>query len=230
MPAQGLSFVFEILLYVGLGLPLLNLILGAFSAAHGGASAGAEAADALEGADALDADAPDLPEAADAPGGEAGCEVEKVSPFRFNVYCLCLSLVVLGATGIYATNKLTGLALVLTLAGGLALALAAYFLLYRFVVRPLQKNKAPALSMHSLLHRHATVSFPILQNRPGKIETVDAVGAAISYSAELDPDICKVERIEEGEEVIITDIQPKTHLCYVMPAHYNPLSTEEEHE
>ncbi len=226
MPMQRLSFVFEILLYLGLGLPLLNLILGAFSAAHGGAAAGAEAADLPEAPEA-----PETPEAADASdltGGEAGSEIEKGAPFKFNVYCLCLALVVLGAVGIYATNKLSGLLLPLTLAGGLVLALAAYFLLYRFVVRPLQKNKAPALSTASLLHRHARVSFSILKDRPGKIETTDAVGASISYSAEMDPDICKAERIEEGEEVIITEVRPETHLCYVIPADYNPIANKPE--
>lgn len=225
----SLSFIFEVMIYVGLGLPLANLLLGQLGSGADGApemdaDVGGDFSGDL-GADVdLDFDAPDLD--LDAFGADAAADLGEVElsgeaevpagmPLRFNIYCLCLSLVVMGAIGVFAMETQSGLPQFFTIASGFVLALAAYALLYRFVIGPLKTNDAAALRSKDLQYRHAKVSFRILPDSPGKIETTDAVGAAISYRAEMDTDICKTDRIDEGEEVVITEIFPEQGLCYV---------------
>lgn len=211
----SLTFLFEVMIYVGLGLPLAHLLLGAL----GGGTDGAVEADADLSAEVnveLNAQEADSVFAEGEAGGESGTlAAGKSFPLRFNSYCLCLAFVVMGAVGIFAMETKEGIVQTLTLLLGLALALLAYGLLYRFVIWPLKHNEASALKSVQLQYRHARVTFRILGDSPGKIETRDAVGAVISYRAELDRQICKVERINEGEEVIITEIFPEQGLCYV---------------
>lgn len=211
----SLTFLFEVMIYVGLGLPLINLLLGMLG---GGADGAAEVEADLPAYVELELDAPEADLAF--AEGEAGGTGEPVVagksvPFRFNSYCLCLAFVVMGAIGIFAMETKEGITRSVTLLLGLALALLAYWLLYRYVIWPLKHNEASALTTKQLQYRHARVTFRILGDSPGKIETRDAVGAVISYRAELDKQICKVERINEEEEVIITEIFPEQGLCYV---------------
>lgn len=237
-----LAFVFEVMLYVGLGLPLVNLLLSLFGSL-GGSGSGADAdvdADVdvdieLDGdvgwdADAdldLELDAPDLDLDFDA--GDVELELDGAGaaasgataahgggfPLRFNMYCLCFAFVVMGAMGIFALERFEGAMRAVMLAVGVVLALAAYVLLYRLVVRPLKQNDARALNAESLRYRHAIVTFRILSDSPGTIRTRDATGAVISYRAEMDADVCRLGRLEEGTEVIITDLDKEKRLCYV---------------
>lgn len=232
----SLSFIFEVMLYVGLGLPLVNLLASVLSGIGGNAAPEADADLAPDaGLDAgAELDAPDLDldldaaevdldlelDGADLDAGEvpAGAEGHGGFFLRFNLYCLCLAFVVMGAVGLFALETLTGAARVAVLIGGVLFALAAYLLLYRFVVWPLKRNDAHALRLNELRFRHARVTFRITKDSPGTIETRDAVGAVIGYRAQIDPEICTRERIEEGEEVMISDIDKEHQLCYVIPA------------
>lgn len=239
----SLSFIFEVMLYVGLGLPLVSFLLSFIGHIGGEASPELEAdfdADASFDTDIdvdldvdvdldLDIDAgfdgnidldTDLPVEFDAPDihletTEIPTSVQQNFPLRFNIYCLCLSFVVMGAMGIFALETLLGAAQIAALIGGGVLAVAAYVLLYRLVVRRLKRNNASALNVNSLRFRHALVIFRITQTSPGKIETTDATGARITYPAMLDPAICKAEKIEEGEEIVITHIDKAQNTCYV---------------
>jgi hypothetical protein len=230
-----LAFIFEVMVYVGLGLPLVNLLFGFFS------NLGHSSAD-LDGDVSGNADflhPPNHPEApSDIPIADvqigavhmsdlpvsnphlSGAEAVNLDPHngfsvRFNTYCLCLALVVQGTVGIFATTNLDGMTRILVLGGGFCFAVTAYILFYRIVIHTLKKNNAEALRTQNLTFRRAYVSFRILPDSPGKIQTFDQVGAIISFLAELDPDICKVERIDEGEEVIITSFVKEQNLCYV---------------
>lgn len=223
----SMSFAFEVMIYVGIGLPLVNLILAQFGSGADGAAeldtdlsadvsadfAADFSADLELGADfsadvatELDLDAG---AGADLGGTDGGM------PLRFNIYCLCLSLVTMGAMGVFAMETMEGLQRILTLAGGLVLSILAYVLLYRFLILPLKRNDAAPLRAKDLQFRRAKVSFRILPESPGKIETRDATGAAISYEARMDPDICRAARIDEGEEVLITEVFAREGFCHV---------------
>ncbi len=232
----SLAFVFEVMIYVGLGLPLVHLLVSVIGAAgDSGPDVDVDTDLSLDGGldTGADLDTPDLDagefdfEAGDADLG-VGSAPSAAPPgngflLRFNLYCLCLAFVVMGAIGIFSIETLTGAAQVVMLVVGAVLALAAYVLLYRFVIWPLKRNKANALKQNDLRFRHARVTFRITQDGAGTIETRDAVGAVISYRAQIDTDICKLERIEEGEEVIVSDIDRAQNLCYVVPAQHKIL-------
>lgn len=240
----NLAFVFEVMVYVGLGLPLVNLLMGLIS---GGGSSGSDAGGDISGdldmvfdADldfATDVSADfdvsadlDITTGTDVGGGEAGGgelsagSIHKGFLVRFDIYCFCFSLVVMGAMGIFTVSNFDGITRIVVLAGGLCLAIVSYILVYRFIMLPLKKNNADALKAQSLRFRHAIVTFRITRDSPGKIQTQDGVGAVISFLAELDPDICMVDRIEELQEVVITDIDKERNLCYVTPAQHNKKS------
>lgn len=238
------AFLFEVMIYVGLGLPLVNLLMGLIGGMGGSSAEGeldvggetdfeldtdldadfevelspeAELIPADFGLEAhpaelgLDFNSADLapPEAGAGPG------LAKGFPVRFNMYCLCLSLVVMGAMGIFALTNFAGPMRAVMIAAGVVLAVVAYVLLYRLVVFPLKRNDASALKAGNLRFRHAKVTFRILPDSPGKIETKDAVGARISYQAAMDPKLCFAERIEEAEEVVITRVDKENNTCYV---------------
>ncbi len=231
-----LAFVFEVMIYVGLGLPLVNLLASVISGlGDSGPELDVDTDLSVDGGlDGVDFDAPDLDADFDLDAGGPPIEADGVDldvahapeappggggfPLRFNLYSLCLAFVVMGAFGIFSLETLTGAARTAMLIAGAALAVAAYALLYRFVVWPMKRNKADALAQNDLQFRHARVTFRITRDSPGLIETRDAVGAVISYRAQMDTDICRRERIEEGEEVIVSDIDRAQNLCSVVPA------------
>jgi len=234
----SLAFVFEVMIYVGLGLPLVNLLLGLIS---GAVQSGLETEAEFDGSFEADMDVDvDLDVSADleinsdiewemdlgdGPGGGeiSSGGISKGFFVRFNIYCLCLSLVVMGALGIFAVNNFDGMVQWVVLLSSAAFAILIYILFYRFVIYPLKINDAEALQAKNLKYRHAIVIFRILQDSPGKIQTKDAVGAVITYQARLDPDICKEARIDENEEVVITDIDKENTLCYVTLARHKIL-------
>lgn len=222
-----LAFVFEVMIYVGLGLPLANLLLGLLSG--GGDVAGELGADAdLSFQGDIAADIQVELEMAGGEGSAGSADLEGVGAqggfLRFDVYSLCLALVVMGAMGVYALEAHTGIMRLIVLGIGIVMALGAYGLLYRLLIVPLKQNKSEAMKVQSLQFRHAIVTFRILKDSPGKIQTKDAVGAVISYRAELDPHICKLDQIEEGEEVVITELDKAQNLCYVTLAQRKRLS------
>ena len=237
----SLAFIFEVMIYVGLGLPLVNLLLGLLG------SIGQSGADINVDADMsmdmnmdmdinmdidMDLDFDVSPEVDFNLGGteagsvdlNAGSAQNSGFVIRFDVYCLCFSLVVMGAVGIFAVTYHEGFTRIILLVLGVVMALTAYGLVYRFIMLPLKKNNAAALKVQNLRFQHAIVTFRILRDSPGQIQTKDAVGAVISFRAELDPDICVHNRIDEQEEVIITEIDRKQNLCYVKPADRKILS------
>lgn len=241
MTQERLSFVFQVMLYVGFGLPLLNVLFGLVGGLFNGfadidTDVSADSDLDIDGELDVDTDF-DFDAATDGLGeapsqavelevaeGNVGSPSESHGVFvRFNVYCICLSLVVMGSIGVFAVQSLTGVTQLLVIGLGGGLAVAAYVLLYRFVIYPLKKNDAKALQNKRLRFKHAIVTFRVKSDSPGKIKTIDAVGATITYRAELDKDITKVDKIDEGEEVVITDLNEAEGLCYVIPAQHSIL-------
>lgn len=229
---ERLAFIFEVMIYVGLGLPLLNVLIGFLGGlGSSGPDVGGDlSADAPGDLDALgdvdidldiDADIGDAGDL-DLDGIDAGDAPQGIF-IRFNMYCLCLALVVMGALGLYTVTNLGGILRIIGVAGSAVLAFAAYVLVYRFVFYPLKRNDPRALNAKTLKFAHAIVISPITHENPGKIQTVDAVGAVISYLARIDEDICPLKRIEEGEEVIITEVDGSKGICSVYPARYKVL-------
>lgn len=221
----SLAFVFEVMVYIGLGLPLVNLLLGLISGGHDmdtdmdvdiDIDADLSGDISVDGDFSVDADSlSDFSGDVDVSGPDIAGGILKGFLLFFNMYCFCLALVIQGAVGIFALTNFKGITCTIVVLAGTAFAITAYALLYRLVVLPLKRNKSEALKVQSLLYSHAKVTFRILRDSPGKIQTQDGMGAVISFRAELDPDICKVDRIDEAEEVIITDIDKAQDLCYV---------------
>ncbi len=243
MASDKLAFLFQVILYVGLGLPLVNLLLGLIgSFGHSSPEVDTDfSPDADVDVDTdldfdtdldLDTDV-DVSFDAEVSGGEVhgdaiGAEAATGGSHgffvRFNVYCMCLAMVVLGAMGIFAVERFTGMTQLAVIGLGVIFAITAYILLYRFLILPLKRNDAKALQNSHLRYKHAIVTFRIKKDSPGKIKTIDAVGATITYQAEIDADLSKLALIEEGEEVIITDLNLAEGLCFVIPAQHTILN------
>lgn len=217
-----LSFVLETMIYIGIGLPIVNLLLGFISS--GGGDGGGDV-DVDAGPD-LDMDA-DIDLDADAvfelDVGDASADPDISShsggknAIGFNLYCLCLAFVILGAVGSYGIRVAqSAVSLGLFLFSALLMAVAAYCAVYYCIIRVLKNNDAPALKMDNLRGQTATVVFRITSDSPGQIQAHDAVGALITYRAELAPETT-VQRVEEGQLVTITEVDKKNQVCIVCP-------------
>ena len=220
----SLAFIFEVMIYIGLGLPLVNLLMsvvGGGADGAGEAELGGEVSPDL-GGDLGEVNLGDLD--LDFDGGEPAADSSGEVFLGFDMYCLCLALVVTGACGIFSVSNFGVGTLLIAIACSILGGAFAYGLLYRLVIRPLKQNDAAALSKKTLRFRHARVTFRIEEDSPGQIQTWDAGGAVISYRAQLDPAVCKLSRIETGEEVIITEIKKEESLCYVTLAQRKVLS------
>ena len=136
----------------------------------------------------------------------------------FNIMCLCLFLVVFGATGHMARPSMSTLLPTIALLGVCLLAAAfSYWALYRFVVKRLKNNDASAITFHNLRGRRGEVTLAIPQDSVGTISLQDSTGASISFRAMIDPHLKAhmPETIPRGEKVVITEVDVKNKLCYV---------------
>ena len=141
----------------------------------------------------------------------------------FNIMCLCLSLVVFGATGhISKTFMASTLITILLLPVCLAIAGFAYVALYKLVILRLKNNDASATAYRDLRGKKAEVTLSIMADSVGTISLLDSTGAKISFRAKIDPDLKDKlpEKIPQGESVVITEVDTENKLCYVsMPFH-----------
>lgn len=96
-----------------------------------------------------------------------------------------------------------------TLAG-----LTGWYLLGRFLIKPLHAQHAEALRMEQLRWQEGRVKLEIRRDFVGTITVLSSVGSLISYSAKP---IAGVDRIAVGEQVMIVEVDPKKRICTVSP-------------
>ena len=191
-----LQNIFLFCLLLGFSIPLLNLITGWFGGLFGGVCVD------------VDVDV-NVHVSTSASGG---------GWIPFNFMCLCLFLVVFGATGRATLHLMTNpLFTALFLALSLFLAGLMYWLLYKLLVKRLKESDASAFSYQCLTGRTAEVTLGISGDSMGTISMRDSTGAAITFRAKRDPDLSKwmPDTIERGESVVITGANAEKKLCYV---------------
>jgi membrane protein implicated in regulation of membrane protease activity len=198
---EKLTFIFNVCIALGLVLPLLDLALGFlgslldFDFDIGGHHVG----DVFSGGDA---------------GGGGN-----VLPF--NIMCLCFSLVVFGALGRLCEGLMANAwAAAGIIAGLLGLAILAYWLIFKFIVKPLKKSSPTAISHWDLLSERGRLTLRITKDSPGMVSLRDSTGAMISYRARAKEEVLDIweGEIPQGAEVIVTDVDDKQKLVYVRPA------------
>lgn len=151
-------------------------------------------------------------------GGDGS--VDAVSPFPLNFMCLCFSLVVFGATGLFAAGYMTSVWMIIGLLVAIVLiSAAAYYLLYKFIVQPLKKSNPRAIDRWDVFAAKGKLTLRIVSGSPGVVSLKDSTGAAISYRADAKPDVLLNwdGEIPQGTEVQVVDIDAVNKLVYVRP-------------
>jgi len=205
-----LNYIFNICIIIGFIIPLLNLLTGWFG---GFFDIGMD----------LDADIPSADAGADVgvgAGADVGTEssVGNTAVIPFNIMCLCLFLVVFGATGHIAKMFMTSMLLiVLLLVVCVCLAALAYWGLYVLLIKRLKNSDSFAMTISDLHGSSAVVTLRITQDSMGMISLPDSTGAPISFRAKMDPELKDQlpESFPQGETVIITEVDKESNLCYV---------------
>ena len=242
-----LNYVFNLCILIGFIIPLINLLsgwLGGLFGAGGDVDFDVDfdvhtdvsvdlptdfstdfSADFSVGVSADISAAADIGAAASADAGVgSGAGAGGTSaPIPFNIMCLCLSMVVFGATGHIAKMFMAStLITILLLPVCLAIAGLAYVALYKLVILRLKNNDASATAYRDLRGKKAEVTLSIIADSVGTISLLDSTGAKISFRAKIDPDLKEKlpEKIPQGESVVITEVDTENKICYVsMPFH-----------
>ncbi|MCI8441743.1 MAG: hypothetical protein HFG27_04335 [Provencibacterium sp.] len=102
----------------------------------------------------------------------------------------------------------------LSLLAGTAAGLCGWYLLGRFLIRPLHAQHSAALRMQQLRWQEGTVKLEIRRDFVGTITVLSSVGSLITYSARP---IAGVDKIEVGERVMIVEVDEKERICTVSP-------------
>lgn len=118
----------------------------------------------------------------------------------FNISCLMMSLVVVGALGLCLDNYLNP---IVSLIISFIFGVIAYGLTLKFIVLPLKSNKADAETIHDFKHKVGTVTVTIPVNGTGEIEVDSKIGK-ISYQAKANTSDFETEPIPKGTKVLVT--------------------------
>jgi len=209
-----LNYIFNICIIIGFVIPLLNLLTGWFG---GFFDIGMD----------LDADIPsadagvDVGAGADVgSGADVGAEtsVGSTAVIPFNIMCLCLFLVVFGATSHIAKMFMASLILIiLLLVVCVCLAALSYWGLYVLLIKRLKNSDSTAMTINDLHGSSAEVTLRITQDSMGTISLPDSTGAPISFRAKMDPELKDQmpDMFPQGETVIVTEVDKENNLCYV---------------
>jgi hypothetical protein len=200
---NALSYIFTVLILLGLAIPLLDVLLGVFGSILnfdfeiGGHHLG----------DMFDFSGSDV-------AGDAGAVVP------FNIMCLCFAMVVFGAFGRLTLGLMINtLVIILCLIGLLTVSFGAYLAVFHFIVKPLKKNNPKAIGDWDLIAAKGRLILRITKDNPGTVSLKDNTGANISYRAIAKETV--LERwdglIPQGTEVVVTDVDPVGKAVYVRP-------------
>lgn len=205
---DALSFIFTVLILLGLAVPLLDVLLGVFGSILnvdfeiGGHHFG----------DMFNF----------SPGAEAGVDGtgDAGTLLPFNIMSLCFAMVVFGALGRLTLGLMVNtLAIIGCLIGLLAVSFGAYLALYHFIVKPLRKNNPKAIGEWDLYAAKGRLILRITKESPGTVSLKDNTGANISYRAKAKENVLELwdGLIPQGTEVVVTDVDAGRKTVYVRP-------------
>lgn len=197
-----MEFLFTVCIVLGLAVPLLDVVLGIFGS--------------LLNVD-FDIGGHHLGDIFQI-SGDASADTGNVLPFNF--MCLCFSLVVFGAIGRLTTGLMVSTwAFIGCLAGLLVISAAAYYLVFKFIVKPLKKSNPKALGHWDLFGTKGKLTLRITGDSAGTVSLRDSTGAVISYEARAKRDVLEMWNglIPQGTEVIVVDIENSSKFVYVRP-------------
>lgn len=205
---EKIDFVFNVFIALGLVVPILDVALGFFGSILnidfeiGGHQVG------------------DL--------FEISGDADTGSMLPFNIMCLCFALVVFGAVGkLTLALMVNTLAILGILVGLIAISFGAYYLVFRFIVKPLKYNNPKAIGHWDLFMTKGKLTLRITTDSPGTVSLRDSTGAMISYCATAKEDVLKAWDgiIPQGVVVTVVDLDTNKKIAYV-----KPLDTLENHK
>ncbi len=205
---DAFSYIFTVLILLGLAVPLLDVLLGVFGSILnvdfeiGGHHFG------------------DLFNFS--PHADAGMDVsgDAGTVLPFNIMCLCFAMVVFGALGRLTLGLMVNIfAVIGCLIGLLAVSFGAYLAVYHFIVKPLRKNNPKAIGEWDLYAAKGLLLLRITKDSPGTVSLKDNTGAYISYRAKAKENVLETwgGLIAQGTEVVVTDIDAPGKTVYVRP-------------
>lgn len=205
---EALSYIFTVLILLGLAVPLLDVLLGVFGSVLnidfevGGHHFG---------------DLFDFSPSADA-GVDVSGDAGTVLPF--NLMCLCFAMVVFGALGRLTRGLMVNtFAVIGCLIGLLAVSFGAYLAVYHFIIKPLRNNNPKAFVEWDLFAAKGRLILRITKDSPGTVSLKDNTGAHISYRAKAKENVLDLwdGLIPQDTEVVVTDVDPGSKTVYVRP-------------
>lgn len=239
MDLQRMRVIYNCFIAGGFVVPVLDVLVGAIGGAldlGADADVGADASmdlDAGLDADAdfdvdldtdvdldadmdLDADLDmDADLSAEAPAGAEGAHVSAAgrahAPVIINLMTLSLTAVVFGAVGRLCLTRLPPAA---GLAVSAASGLLAGWLLGRFVILPLKRNRSYAAGIREIKGQEGVVTLELRDDFVGTIRVHSASGSLVSYDARPAEGIA---RIPVGQAVTVVEVDPERMVCIAAP-------------
>ena len=214
MDTEKMRIIYTCFIAGGFVVPVLDVLIGAIgSALDLGADAGFHA-DADMGMD-INADASGE---ADLSPSDAGGEIPPTTgsghshtPIIVNLLTLSLTAVVFGAVGRLCLLKMP-------LPAGVFVAavsgLLSGWLLGRFVILPLRRNRADAYSIKDTVGQVATVTLELRDDFTGTVTLKSATGSIVSYDARP---IVGISRIPIQTLVSVVEVDEVKAVCIVAP-------------
>lgn len=151
---------------------------------------------------------------------ELDADSSDMLPLPINLMCLCFSLVVFGALGRAISPLMDTVPFTIgCLIALVVLSVAAYKVVFKYVVTPLKKSNPKAIKQWDLFAQKGRLTLRITEDSPGLISLKDSTGASISYRAYAKKDILETwnGEIPTGTEVIVVDINVDENITYVKP-------------
>ena len=239
MDLERMRVIYNCFIAGGFVVPVLDVLVGAIGGAldlGADADVGADASmdlDAGLDADAdfdvdldtdvdldadmdLDADLDmDADLSAEAPAGAEGAHVSAAgrahAPVIINLMTLSLTAVVFGAVGRLCLTRLPPAA---GLAVSAASGLLAGWLLGRFVILPLKRNRSYAAGIREIKGQEGVVTLELRDDFVGTIRVHSASGSLVSYDARPAEGLA---RIPVGQAVTVVEVDPERMVCIAAP-------------
>ncbi len=132
-------------------------------------------------------------------------------PIPVNVMSIAFATVVFGAIGKLCLNYLDVEA---SLAVGIVSGLAGGYLIGRFLILPLKRNRPCALKIGDLKGQVGTVKLEIRSDFKGTVMVLSSIGSKVTYDAKP---VYGVDKIGIGQKVLIEDVDEEKRVCIVRP-------------
>lgn len=146
-------------------------------------------------------------------GFDVDADVNLDSPAPVNFMSICFAVVVFGAVGRLCLSYMHPLLSILL---GLAAAVLAGWVIGKFIIKPLKRNRPLAQNIRDLRWKEGVVMLEIRRDFVGTITVQSATGSKVTYSASLSPS-AQQEILPIGTPVIIVEVDEKNHVCVVSP-------------